>query len=73
MLYQDLYFARNFPTNYGLMCRIKAKNFKVDYQAIITQEYDQRFREREIRYLQRKAAKLGFTLSPLTNPVLAVS
>jgi len=47
--------------------------FKVDYQAVSGQEYYQRFREREIRYLQRKAAKFGFTLSPSTTPVLAVS
>jgi hypothetical protein len=47
--------------------------FKFDYQAVSAQEYDQRFREREIRYLQRRAAKLGFTLSPSTTPVLAVS
>ena len=46
---------------------------KVDYQAVSAQKYDQRFREREIRYLQRKAAKLGFTPSPSTTPVLAVS
>jgi hypothetical protein len=46
---------------------------KVDYQAVSAQKYDQRFREREIRYLQRKAAKLGFTLSLSTTPVLAVS
>ena len=42
--------------------------FKVDYQAVITQEYDQRFRENEIRYLQRKAAKFGLTL--LSRPQL---
>jgi hypothetical protein len=47
--------------------------FKLDYQAISAQKYDQRFREREIRYLQRKAAKLGFTLSSSTTPVLAAS
>jgi hypothetical protein len=47
--------------------------FKVDYQAVSAQKYDQRFREREIRYLQRKAVKLGFTLSPSTTPILAVS
>jgi len=47
--------------------------FIVDYQAVSAQEYDQRFREREIRYFQRKAAKFGFTLSPSTTPVLAVS
>jgi hypothetical protein len=27
-------------------------------------EYNQRFREREIQYLQKKAATLGYTLSP---------
>ncbi|MCJ7533232.1 MAG: hypothetical protein MUO64_19705 [Anaerolineales bacterium] len=47
--------------------------FKVDYQAVSAQEYDQRFREREIRYLQHKAVKLGFTLSPSITPVLSVS
>lgn len=47
--------------------------FKIDDQAVSAQEYDRRFREREIRYLQRKAAKLGFTLSPSTSPALAVS
>jgi len=47
--------------------------FKSDYLAVSAQEYDQRFREREIRYLQRKSTKLGFTLSPSTTPVLAVS
>ena len=42
---------------------------KVDYQAVSAQEYDQRFRDREIRYLQRIAAKFGFTLSPSTRSV----
>jgi len=47
--------------------------FIVDYQAVSAQEYDQHFREREIQYLQRKAAKFGFTLSLSTTSVLAVS
>lgn len=42
--------------------------FKVEYQAISTAEYEQQFREWEINRLQRKAAKLGFTLSP-TAPI----
>ena len=29
------------------------------------QEYEQQFREREIRHLQRKAARLGFSLTPI--------
>ena len=29
------------------------------------EEYAQRFRERELRHLQRKAARLGFTLTPV--------
>lgn len=39
--------------------------FKVEYQSMSAQEYERQFREREIRHLQRKAARLGFTLSPL--------
>lgn len=39
--------------------------FKVEYQALKAEEYDQRFREREIKYLQRKATRLGFAISPL--------
>lgn len=38
--------------------------FKVEYQQMSAQEYEEQFREREIRHLQRKAARLGFTLTP---------
>lgn len=38
--------------------------FKVEYQQMSAQEYEEQFREREIRHLQRKAARLGFTLMP---------
>ncbi|HEY5871437.1 MAG TPA: transposase [Candidatus Tectomicrobia bacterium] len=34
------------------------------YHAIGAAEYTQQFHEREMRYLQKKAAKLGYTLSP---------
>jgi hypothetical protein len=37
---------------------------RVQYHDIGAAEYVQRFRERERRYLQKKAAKLGYTLSP---------
>jgi len=36
----------------------------VEYCQMSAQEYEQQFRERETRYLQRKAARLGFTLTP---------
>jgi transposase len=35
----------------------------VPYQDIGAAEYNKRFRERELKYLQKKAAKLGYTLS----------
>lgn len=38
--------------------------YKVEYCQMSAQEYEQQFRKREIRYLQRKAARLGLTLSP---------
>jgi hypothetical protein len=36
---------------------------RVPYHDIGAAEYHQRFREREVQYLQKKAAKLGYTLS----------
>jgi transposase len=46
---------------------------QMEYQAVTAADYEQRFREREIKYLKRKAARLGFSLSPATAPALAVS
>ncbi len=43
--------------------------YKQEYQTLSAQEYEQAYREREIRYLQRKAISLGFTLSPSTGAV----
>lgn len=37
---------------------------RVQYHDIGAAEYNQRFREREMRSLQKKAAQLGYTLSP---------
>ena len=37
---------------------------RVQYHDIGAAEYNQRFRERELQYLQKKAAKLGYTLAP---------
>jgi transposase len=39
---------------------------KTQYHTVSANEYQQQFREREIAYLQKKAAKLGFSLSPST-------
>ncbi|MGC8959322.1 MAG: IS110 family transposase [Chloroflexia bacterium] len=38
--------------------------FKMEYQTMSAKEYEKQFREREIRHLQRKAARLGFNLIP---------
>ncbi len=41
------------------------------FEAASAEAYDQQYRERELKYLQRKAAKLGFDLAPKesTEPV----
>jgi transposase len=39
--------------------------YRVPYHDIGAAEYNQRFREREMHYLQKKAAKLGYKLSPV--------
>jgi hypothetical protein len=36
---------------------------RVPYHDIGAAEYNKRFRERELKYLQKKAAKLGYKLS----------
>jgi transposase len=38
--------------------------YRVPYHDIGAAEYTKRFRERELKYLQKKAAKLGYKLSP---------
>ena len=47
--------------------------FKLDYQTMTAYQYEQRFREREIKYLQRKATRLGFAIAPITASLPAVS
>ena len=39
----------------------------VEYDQMSAQEYEQQFREREIHHLQRKAARLGFSLNPIAE------
>jgi hypothetical protein len=48
---------------------------QVPYYDIGAAEYNQRFRERKLKYLQKNAAKLGYTLSPASwsSAVRAVS
>ncbi len=41
--------------------------YKVEYRQMSAQQYEQQFREREIRHLQRKAARLGFALNPIST------
>jgi len=46
---------------------------KVQYIHTSAESFDKRYREHQIRYLHRKAAKLGFRLTPIRDPSLAVS
>lgn len=45
--------------------------FKVEYQQMSAQEYEQQFREREIRHLRRKAARFGFSLTPVASDAVS--
>ena len=49
-----------------LMARVvyRMLKYKVEYEPLSVTEYEARYREQQIKYLQRKAAKLGFQLSP---------
>jgi len=36
---------------------------KVEYQPLSAEEYETRYRQQRVRYLQKKAARLGFQLA----------
>lgn len=38
--------------------------YKAEYEPLSVAEYEQHYREQQIKYLQKKAAKLGFQLTP---------
>jgi transposase len=38
--------------------------YKVEYEPLSVNEYEKRYREGQVKYLHKKAAKLGFQLSP---------
>jgi len=46
---------------------------QVEYRHVSAQLFDQRYRTQQIRYLHRKAAKLGFRLTPIAPSSVAVS
>jgi transposase len=39
--------------------------YKVEYEPLSVAEYEQHYREQQLKYLQKKAAKLGFQLAPV--------
>jgi DNA-binding CsgD family transcriptional regulator len=41
---------------------------KQPYQGLSEREYEEKFRQRELHSLQRRAARLGLTLVPAAQP-----
>jgi transposase len=54
-----------------LMARVvyRMLKYKIEYEPLSVAEYEKRYREQQLNYLEKKAAKLGFQLAP----ALAVS
>jgi hypothetical protein len=38
--------------------------YKVEYETISVEEYEQKYKEQQLKYMKKKAAKLGFQLVP---------
>lgn len=38
--------------------------FKVEYQPLTVEQYEAKYRQQQLKSLQKKAAKLGYQLSP---------
>lgn len=39
--------------------------YQVEYEAVSVEEYEQKYKEQQIKYMRKKAAKLGFQLVPV--------
>jgi transposase len=39
--------------------------FKVEYETISVEEYERKYRDPQLKYMKKKAAKLGFQLVPV--------
>ena len=42
----------------------KMLKYKIEYEPLSLEAYEAHYREQQIKYLQKKAAKLGFQLAP---------
>jgi hypothetical protein len=42
----------------------KMLKYKVEYEPRSVQEYERHFQEEQVKYLQKKAAKFGYQLTP---------
>lgn len=40
--------------------------YQVEYKPISVSEYEKRYHDRQVKYLEKKAAKFGFQLAPTT-------
>jgi hypothetical protein len=38
--------------------------YKVEYETISVEEYEQKYRDQQFKYMRKKAAKLGYQLVP---------
>lgn len=39
--------------------------YKVEYDAISVEEYEKKYQKQQLKYLKKKAAKLGYQLVPI--------
>ena len=39
--------------------------YKVEYEALSLEEYEKKYQEQQIKYMKKKAAKMGFELIPV--------
>jgi len=38
--------------------------YQVEYETISVEEYEQKYKEQQLKYMKKKAAKLGYKLTP---------
>jgi hypothetical protein len=63
----ERYIAQATVATAHMIARVvyRMLKYKVEYETISIEEYEAKYKEQQIKYMRKKAAKLGFQLVPV--------
>jgi len=62
-------FYRRMKSRLGPIARVvyRMLKYQVEYEPLSVSEYEKRYHDRQVKYLEKKAAKFGFQLAPVVT------